>query len=171
MSTKYGIYSETAHALHGVATWMTPEGDHVYVTCVSDERHAPGYNFPDKKCLGPVVKCVRPNLQRKSRAPAYRTPHQLLKTTPTAFTFIRWPERSPSMPHKHGFYSAEAVKAGHGSSIWATPDGEEREITGTVGDEEGSAYLWSDKVYVGVVTHHLREKVRPKSSQRPITSP
>jgi hypothetical protein len=52
---------------------------------------------------------------------------------------------------KFGFFSAKARNLGVPSSIWLTPDGKEVEIMVATEDEEGSEFLWDDKVSLGEV--------------------
>lgn len=59
------------------------------------------------------------------------------------------------MTKKYGWYSEKAVKEGHGSHIYSTPDGGEVEVT-TVGTETHK-YYWDDKVFVGEVLQGLRD--------------
>jgi len=59
---------------------------------------------------------------------------------------------------KYGFYSAAAVKAGTGSSIYEDENGNEVEITCISNDIHGSGYNWPDKRFVGIVVKYLRKE-------------
>ena len=60
------------------------------------------------------------------------------------------------MVKKFGFFSAKARNFGVPSSIWLTPDGKEVEIMVATEDEEGSKFLWDDKVSLGEVKKRVR---------------
>ena len=57
---------------------------------------------------------------------------------------------------KFGFFSAKASRLGVPSSIWLSPDGKEVEIMVATEDEEGSEFLWDDKVSLGEVKKRVR---------------
>ena len=57
---------------------------------------------------------------------------------------------------RYGFYSVEAEKNGYGVFLYETETGEAVAVTCTSFDEEGSDYLWSDKVFKGKVVKYIR---------------
>lgn len=61
---------------------------------------------------------------------------------------------------RFGFYSAKQ-EAFTGTSIYATPEGKEVEITSVLADPEGKGCSWDDKVSLGPVTHWVRYGKQP----------
>jgi hypothetical protein len=63
MMAQYGFYSATADQQHGHAVWLTPSGQKVLVTCVSDFETPleAGYNWADVYVMGEVTECVVAN--------------------------------------------------------------------------------------------------------------
>jgi hypothetical protein len=59
---------------------------------------------------------------------------------------------------RYGFVSHKSIAAGCGSSIYATPDGREVEVTCVDRDPNGwEGYKWDDVQPVGEVTRWLRD--------------
>ena len=56
----------------------------------------------------------------------------------------------------YGFYSAEAVANGSGTSWYDTPDGDAVEVTAVYTDPKGKDYGWEDKKCVGPVGRFLK---------------
>lgn len=56
-----------------------------------------------------------------------------------------------------GFYSAGAVKAGHRTVIWLTPEGKEVTVTFVCSNKEGKGYSWDDTICVGEVYAYSRK--------------
>lgn len=59
----------------------------------------------------------------------------------------------------YGFYSEKGAKLG-GTSIYATPDGKEVEVSCVDENPSAPEYKWDDKVYVGPVTRWIRTAQR-----------
>jgi hypothetical protein len=57
----------------------------------------------------------------------------------------------------YGFYSEKAAQQ-YGTNFWQTADEGEVvvEITGVLGDKDGSSYAWDDKMFVAEVTKYVK---------------
>ncbi len=68
------------------------------------------------------------------------------------------------MTEFHAYYSPTAAKQ-FGVSIWERPDGTQVGATEVCRDRDGVAYLFPDKIYVGVVSKCIQPMPMSKNSK------